>query len=153
MKKLIYIILAAAIFAACEPIEDREVLSGAIGVNDLDLTATPVQVNGLNSNEIIVENNSPILSRWISDRTKIEKAYGTVIFDYTGSKEVQFIGLNADGSKVETTIPVSVDTITNILDTFVGRLGIKYNEDGSPDQSSLPYYLSMALRSLCCWRK
>jgi len=141
MKKLLlYLGLAAATFTACDPIEERDSLSGSVSVEDLKLSCIPTVVDNKNSNEVIVENNSPILSRWISDRTQIEKAYGTVIFDYTGNKNVQFIGLNGNGTKSETTVPVRIDTITNIKSDFVARLGIKYKADGSVDKTSTPYY-------------
>lgn len=141
MKKiLLYIMLLAVMFAACDPIEDSDSLSGNVSVSDLKLTCTPIVVDGKNSNDVIVENNSSTLSRWLSDRTQIETAYGTVTFDFTGNRDVIYKGFNGDGSTLETTIPVTIDTITNILPAHVERLGIKYKEDGSADETSLPYY-------------
>jgi hypothetical protein len=139
-KTILYFALLASVVAACDPIEDRDTLSGNVALDDLQLSCIPTVVDSKNSNEVIVENNSPLLSRWISDRTQIEKAYGTVIFDYTGNKNVQFTGLNGDGTKIETTIPVRIDTITNIKSDFVSRLGIKYKSDGTVDKTSQPYY-------------
>jgi len=139
-RRILYFALLAATFAACDPIEDRDTLSGVVNVSDLKLMSTPIVVDGKNSNDVVVENNSQTLSRWISDRSQIEKSYGTVTFDYTGNREVKFTGLNGDGSKVETTVPVKIDTITNIRPDFVQRLGIKYKADGSVDKTSIPYY-------------
>jgi len=141
MKRIIlYIALFAAVFAACDPIEDRDTLSGVVSQENLQLSADPIVVDGRNSNEVIVENNSPILSRWISDRSQIESAYATVLFDNVGTKEVQFVGLNGNGSKVEDNLSVQIDTMTNLPANVKTRLGIKYNADGSVDETSKPYF-------------
>jgi hypothetical protein len=141
MKRIIlYIALFAAVFAACDPIEDRDTLSGVVSQENLQLSADPIVVDGRNSNEVIVENNSPILSRWISDRSQIESAYATVLFDNVGTKEVQFVGLNGNGSKVEDNLSVQIDTMTNLPADVKTRLGIKYNADGSVDETSKPYF-------------
>nr|WP_319400998.1 hypothetical protein [uncultured Carboxylicivirga sp.] len=145
MKRiLLYIALLTITFAACEPIEDRDSMSGELALKDLKLTATPIQIDGLNTNEVVVENNSSTLSRWVSDRTQVESAYATVLFDYTGSREVQFYALNGNGTKLETTLPVQVDTMTNLTSSMISRLGIKYNEDGSLNKNSKPYFLGKA---------
>ena len=50
-KILLYSMLAAIMMmVACDPIEDRDVMSGAITANDLQISATPVLVNGKKSN-------------------------------------------------------------------------------------------------------
>ncbi|MCD7916716.1 MAG: hypothetical protein LUG96_16590, partial [Tannerellaceae bacterium] len=64
MKKIIYLMMFAIAFMACEPIENRESAGGAITADQLDISATPVVVDGKNSNKIIVENHSPVLSQW-----------------------------------------------------------------------------------------
>jgi hypothetical protein len=135
MKKIIiYIALLVLGFAACEPIEERDTLSGEVSVDQLEITAEPVVVDGKNTNEVIVENNSPILSRWISDRSQIESSYATVVFDKVGSHNVEFVGLNGNGTKVETTLPVTVDTMTNLPSEVAARLGI------DDDPTTLPNY-------------
>ena len=52
-KTLIYSMLAASLLmVACDPAEDRDVLSGAITADQLNITATPQVVDGKNSNYI-----------------------------------------------------------------------------------------------------
>jgi hypothetical protein len=146
MKRiLLYFTLLTVVFLACDPIEDRDSLSGVVSEGELKLSATPIVVDGRNSNEIVVENNSPILSRWISDRSQVESAYTTVVFDYTGNRDVKFVGLNGDGSRVESTLPVTIDTMTNLSSDIVSRMGIKYNDDGTTvDKTSKPYFIGNA---------
>lgn len=142
-KKILFIALLAATFAACDPIEDsRDTMSG--NVSDLKLTCTPISVDGKKSNEIIVENNSPLLSSWVSDRSKVQSAYTTLLCDYVGTRNIQFTGLNGDGTKVEKTIAVKVDTMTNLTSETISRLGIVTKSDGSVDKTSMPYYWGCA---------
>lgn len=144
-KSLIYsLLLAAMAFTACDPIEDRLDIGGAISADDLELSATPIVVDGLNSNEVIVENNSPTLSRWVSDRSQIQSSYGIVIFDYIGTRDVQFTARNANGDQSDVTLTVEVDTMTNLTSSMEDRLGIEYNEDGSLNKDVMPYYLGNA---------
>jgi len=142
MKKLIlsYLIIAVTLLVACEPIEVRDSVSGNVTAEALALKVLPVVVDGKNSNEIIVENNSPILSRWISDRNQIQSSYCTVICDTVGTRNIKFVGRNGDGTTVEKIIPVKVDTLTNLTASTIDRLGIKMKADGTVDKTSLPYY-------------
>ena len=130
MKRLLlYFTIVAFAFAACEPMEDRDSFTNVkVNESDLEVSATAVEVDGKNSNEVVVENNSPMLSRWISDRNQIESAYGTVAFDTIGNRDVKFVGLNGDGSQVATTLPVTIDTITSLPDDVISRMGIEFND-------------------------
>lgn len=138
--KILYLALFAASLVACDPIEERDTLSGNVKVEDLEITCVPVVVDGKNTNDVVVENHSPILSRWISDRTQIEKAYGTVVCGTVGTHDIQFVGLNGDSTMIKTTVPVRIDTLTNLTSETISRLGIKTNTDGSVDKTSMPYY-------------
>jgi len=142
MKKIIlsYLIIAVTLLVACEPIEVRDSVSGNVTVEALALKVTPIVVDGKNSNEFTVENNSPILSRWISDRSQIQSAYCTLICDTVGTRNIKFVGRNGDGTTVEKVVPVKVDTLTNLTSSTIDRLGIKTNADGTVDKTSKPYY-------------
>jgi len=65
-KTLIYSLVAAAMMmVACDPAEDRAVLSGAITADDLQISATPVKVDGKNSNSIALNSDGVgCLSSW-----------------------------------------------------------------------------------------
>lgn len=136
MKKLIfsYLIIVATLLVACEPITDRDSASGNVAVGALALKVSPIVVNGKNSNEVIVENNSSLLSRWISDRSQIQSAYCTVICDTVGTRNIKFIGLNGDGTYVEKVTPVKIDTMTNLTASTISRLGIVAGS------TTMPYY-------------
>ncbi len=56
--------LLIMVVSACEPIEDRMDIGGAITAEQLDITATLVQVGGKNSNKVVLDNRSPVLSSW-----------------------------------------------------------------------------------------
>jgi len=142
MKKILlsYLIIAVALLVACEPIEVRDSVSGNVAVGALALKITPVVVDSKNSNAVIVENNSPILSRWISDRNQIQSAYCTVYCDTVGTRNVKFVGLNGDGTYSEKTTAVKVDTMTVLTSSTIDRLGIKTKADGTVDKTSMPYY-------------
>jgi len=135
MKKIYLAYIAAFLIVACDPIEDRDELSGNVAVEDLDLSVDPIVENGLTTNSFIVENNSPILSRWITDREQIQNSYCTISCNTAGDQEVKFVGLNGDGTFLEQLFPVFVDTMVNLPANVKARLGIKYTDDGSVDKT------------------
>jgi len=142
MKKIIlsYLIIAVTLLVACDPIVVHDSTTGNVTVGELVLKVTPVVVDGKNSNMIIVENNSPLLSRWISDRNQIQSAYSTVYCDTVGTRNIKFVGLNGDGTTVEKITAVKIDTMTNLNASTIDRLGIKMSADGTVDKTSMPYY-------------
>ena len=115
MKHLIkYIICSIAVLSllSCEPIEDRMELGNAITAEQLDITATAVVVNGKKSNKVVLNNNSPVLSSWDYGIGVTQKKTDTVLLVATGENEIIFTGLNADGSKINKSVKVSVDELT-----------------------------------------
>ena len=124
--------------AACNPIEDSyDYDASEITADQLQVTAKAKVVNGVNSNEIVVENHSPIPSEWtIQQIGTIDKAsskscdvlYATKI----GTNEVKFRGFNAlKGTYVEKTLQVQVDAITEMPDYLAERLCI--GTEGAPN--------------------
>lgn len=141
MKKIFsFILLAIVVLTACDPIEDRDTLSGDVSAVQLGLIVTPVMADGLKSNEYTVENNSPLLSKWISARTTIQSAYGTVVLEKAGDNSISFMGLNGNGSYIEKSFNVVVDTMTNLTADTEARLGIVKDENGIVDKTVMPYY-------------
>ena len=127
MKKIIgifVIIIAVAMsFVSCDPVEIRNDMGGAITVDQLDVKATPVLVNGVRSNKIIVENRSPILSNWNYGMGISRKAYDQVLVTSVGDMIITFTGLNADGTTISKDLPINVEKIlfkTSDMNLFIG---------------------------------
>lgn len=141
MKKIFgFILLAMVVLIACDPIEERDTLSGNVSADQLELIVAPVLADGLKSNEYTVENNSSALSKWISAHTTIQSSYGTVVLEKAGENSINFIGLNGDGSYIERSFNVVVDTMTNLTADTEARLGIVKDENGIIDKTVMPYY-------------
>lgn len=98
--------------SACEPIEDRMEMSGAITAEQLDITATLIQVDGKNSNKVALDNRSPVLSWWNYGTGVTQRKTDTVLLVTTGDNEIEFTGLNANGTKITKTLTVHVDELT-----------------------------------------
>jgi len=104
--------LFAVALVACDPIEDRQSMTGAISAEQLNIKATPVVVDGKNSNKIILENNSPVLSLWDYGLGTTNKAYDEVLLVLVGENKIAFTGLNADGTKITKDLTVNVDELS-----------------------------------------
>lgn len=114
MKRLI--IYAALLFSttymACDPIEDRLDIGGAITADQLAISATPVVVDGKNSNKVVLNNQSPVLSSWDYGVGITQRKTDTVLLVVTGENQITFTGLNPDGTKITKTLSVQVDELT-----------------------------------------
>lgn len=130
MKLIKYMTLGAlALLGACSPIEDDDTHDLAdIAADQLEITATPVVENGVNSNKIVVENRSAVLSEWtleqLASAAKVStSAHDTLIASRLGANEVKFRGFNpSTGNYVETTLQVQVDAITQVPTDLATRL-------------------------------
>jgi hypothetical protein len=111
-KSIIFSLLAAAVFAACDPIEDRDSIGGAITADQLDVTATPIVVDGKNSNKVVLENHSAVLSSWNYGVGVSQKQMDTVLMVVTGTSTIKFTGLNPDGTKITKEIPVEIQALS-----------------------------------------
>jgi hypothetical protein len=130
MKKIIFALSAfAMMLASCDPSVD-DISSGFndnVTAENLQATATPVVVNGKNSNRIVVENRSPIIGHWSADQliggaVTSAKQYDTIYVSKTGSNIVEIECQNLNGS-FKKQFTVNVDEITYIPDNIQGRLG------------------------------
>ena len=115
-KTLIYSLVAATMMmVACDPAEDRDVLSGAITADDLQISATPVKVDGKNSNSIELNSDGVgSLSSWNYGNGTTTSTKTTVQLVLKGANEIVFTGLNHDGTTITKTITVQVDTLINV---------------------------------------
>lgn len=97
---------------ACEPIEDRMEMTGAISAEQLDITATPLVVDGKRSNKVILDNKSPVLSSWDFGVGTTQRKSDTVLLVTTGDNEIIFTGLNPNGTKITKTLSINVEELT-----------------------------------------
>ncbi|WP_233632614.1 hypothetical protein [Parapedobacter sp. ISTM3] len=111
-KYSLWAMLAALLFSACEPIEDRMDMGGAITAEQLDVTATPIVVDGKNSNRVALDNRSPVLSSWDYGSGVTQRKTDTVLMVATGQQEIIFTGRNANGTEITKTLPVQIDELT-----------------------------------------
>ena len=115
-KTLIYSMLAASLLmVACDPAEDRDVLSGAITADQLNITATPQVVDGKNSNYIDLNSDGVgTLTSWFYGNGTTTSTKTTVQVVLAGQREIVFTGLNHDGTYITKTLTVQVDTLINV---------------------------------------
>lgn len=116
------LILLVAVFFACEPLELRDEIGGAITADQLQVSATPVVVNGKQSNKIVLVNNSPVNSLWNYGLGTTLRAADTVLMVVTGNTVIKFTGLNPDGSLVSKELTVTVDELTFPVPAEWGQL-------------------------------
>ncbi|WDF67307.1 hypothetical protein PQ465_13435 [Sphingobacterium oryzagri] len=114
MKNLAYsfFIISVLWLFGCEPIENRLDIGSAISADQLQLTATPLIVDGKKSNKVILDNKSPVLSSWDYGVGITQRKTDTVLLVATGENEIVFTGLNPDGSKISKTLSVIVDELS-----------------------------------------
>lgn len=112
-KSILYIsMLVMFLFAACEPIENRLPMGDTITAEQLDISATPLMVNGKRSNKIVMENHSPVLSSWNYGVGVSQKMTDTVLLVITGDNEIVFTGLNPDGTTITKSLTVNVEELS-----------------------------------------
>src|SRR5690554_5677349 len=97
---------------ACEPIENRLPMGEALTAEQLDISATPVMVNGKRSNKIVMENHSPVLSSWNYGVGLSQKMTDTVLLVIEGDNEIIFNGLNPDGTFITKSLIVNVEELS-----------------------------------------
>lgn len=113
MKKINYImlLLATALLFACDPIEDRDEVSGSVDPNDIDISVT------VDGNNITMENRTPgIIPYWdygtgFSNQNKL-----TILQPFAGEHTIKFTayGVGLKGTTVERKVTIE----KNDLDYF-----------------------------------
>ncbi|MDR3142932.1 MAG: hypothetical protein LBU37_14565 [Tannerellaceae bacterium] len=123
-KSILYsVLMGLALLVACDPVESRDEMTGAITAEQLNISVTPEVVDGVKSNKLILENRSPVLSFWNYGTGTSAKAYDEVLVTSVGDIEVIFTGRNGDGSTVSKTVTVNVESIiyeVTGMDKFIG---------------------------------
>jgi hypothetical protein len=100
---------------ACDPAENRDVLSGAITASDLKISATPVLVNGKKSNNIELNSDgNGCLSSWNYGNGTTVSTKTTVQLVLKGANDIVYTGLNHDGTTITKTLTVQIDTLINV---------------------------------------
>jgi hypothetical protein len=115
-KALIYSMWAATMMmVACDPAENRDVLSGAITASDLKISATPVLVNGKKSNSIELNSDgNGCLGSWNYGNGTTVSAKTTVQLVLDGANDIVYTGWNHDGTTITKTLTVQIDTLINV---------------------------------------
>ena len=131
MKKIFFALsMLALLYTSCDPSSD----DGATGfmenvtAENVQASVKPVQVDGKNTNLIIVENHSPITQQWTADQlvekqTLSPKAYDTIYVTHTGANVVKMTCKNIAGEFTKD-FTVNVDEIYYLSDELQKRLNI-----------------------------
>ncbi|GHT35383.1 hypothetical protein AGMMS49574_24670 [Bacteroidia bacterium] len=112
MKNLFISIIAlgCASLVACDPIENRDELSGAITADQLNITAVPEIRDGVNSNYIHVSSDgNPVLPSWDYGSGTLQATDGVVQVLLAGDNDIVFTGWNGNGTQITKKLTVHVD--------------------------------------------
>ena len=143
MKKIFFALsMLTLLYTSCDPSSD----DGGTGfvenvtAESVQATVKNVQVDGKNTNLVVVENNSPITQQWIAsqlaeDNTLSAKAYDTIYVTKTGQNVVQ---MHCKNNAVDFTkdFSVNVDELYYLTSTLQKRLCI------DTDKSKMGNYVS-----------
>lgn len=131
MKKSIIfsMLVGTTMLIACNPIEDRDTMTGAITADQLKISATPVVKDGVNSNYIDLNSEgNACLSSWDYGFGTLTTTKGTVKVMMAGDNDIVFSGMNADGTIIQKKITVHVDKLYDVAPEyalFCGDAGTK----------------------------
>lgn len=137
MKKIFLALpLLAFAMTACNPsdIEGGSEWS-SISAEQLQVSATPVQVDGMNSNVIHVVNHSPVVSAWEADQITEATTHnvfteGSIYVTQLGEQTVRVLATNTGGEPAVKELTVQIDTISYLTDELKRRLCI--GSEGAP---------------------
>src|SRR5699024_9838797 len=105
----IIILISPLTLINCEPVEDRLSIGDFISSEQLDVTATPLVVEGKATNKIILNNSSPVLASWYFGSCRQQRKTDSVVIVVAGENEISFTGINPDGSEVSNILKVIVE--------------------------------------------
>lgn len=111
MKKImIYSLLVTSLlFAACDPMEDREEMTGSITADEIQATVTVEKIDGKNVNKVSFECTSPISCQWSNGVNTLAASSGELLLFLTGEQTLTLTGLNDDGTLISKEFTVTVD--------------------------------------------
>ena len=150
MKKIFFAIpFMALAMTACNP-SDIEGGSewAAITADQIQVTATPAQVDGKNGNVIHVVSASPVVTAWdapqlIENTTHTVTTEGDIYVTRLGTNTITLSATNTGGAPVTKEITVQVDTISYITDAIKNRLCI--GKTGAPDHFGIGFDVSKVI--------
>jgi len=124
MKKLINILLTSiflAIFASCDPIENREGVGALItSADQIQATVTPIQDNGKNTNKVKVSCTSPVSCQW-TDGVKNYVSNDTEMTLFVkGTQTITLKAMAADGTVLTKDFSVTVDEMKYAVEPQYG---------------------------------
>lgn len=134
--------MLALLYTSCDPTSD----DGGTGfmenvtAENVQASVKPVQVNGKNTNLIVVENHSKITQQWTANQlaekmTLSAKAYDTIYVTHTGENVVTMTCKNNAG-EFKKDFAVNVDEIYYLSEELQKRLNI------DTDKSKVGNYIS-----------
>lgn len=111
MKKIMIFSLLVAVISliACDPIEDRDKMTGSITADQIQATVKVEQVNGKNVNKVTFECTSPINCQWTNGVLTKAGISGEMLMFVTGDQTITLTGICGDGSVIKKDFPVTVD--------------------------------------------
>ncbi|WP_321424588.1 hypothetical protein [uncultured Bacteroides sp.] len=121
MKKSIIfsMLVGAAMLVACDPIEDRDTMTGAITADQLKISAIPVVKDGVKSNYIELNSEgNPCLSSWDYGFGTLTDTKGTVKVMMVGDNDIVYSGMNPDGTIITKKITVHVDKLYDVAPEY-----------------------------------
>lgn len=124
MKKIMIfsLLVASLLFAACDPIEDREKMTGSITADQIQATVRLEQINGKNVNKVLFECSSPISCQWTNGVLTKAGASGDMLMFTKGQATVTLTGLCGDGTIITKDFTVNVEDLYYEIDPTYGLL-------------------------------
>ncbi len=120
MKKIFLLFAAACGLVACDPISEDISNGGHITVDEL-LSKTTVTLDkapdGSNGNVVTCETHAPVNANWTIAGKTFQSNFTTKKLKL-GDQTITLEGLCADGTLLEASFPISVQTITDPLQKF-----------------------------------
>jgi hypothetical protein len=111
MKKIIIFSFLVSLlsFVACDPINDRDEMTGSITADQIVASVTVEKLNGKNVNKINFTCSSPINCQWTNGVLTKAGANGDMLMFTTGKQIVTLTGMCGDGTIIKKEFEVTVD--------------------------------------------
>lgn len=119
MKKtmiFLLLLLVSLSFVSCDPIEDREEMTGSITPEQIQATVRLEQIGGKNVNKVMFECSSPINCTWTNGILSKAGANGEMLMFTKGQNTVTLTGLCGDGTIITKEFTVNVEDMHYEID-------------------------------------
>ncbi|MBB4035365.1 hypothetical protein GGR21_001254 [Dysgonomonas hofstadii] len=99
---------------ACDPIENRDEMKGN-NMTEAKISATPVVVDGMNSNKVILNSEgNKCLSNWNWGTGSSSNSYVEAKLVVKGDQNITYTGLNPDGTQFQQVLTVHIETLLDV---------------------------------------